>query len=108
MIKQTIKIYCRWCCGGQTKEVSLCPASNCALHSFRAGRKPQNTKRLKAISLRCLDCQNRSKQEVTRCIHTTCPLFPYRTGKNPARKGLGNKDIKRYSTFKKTPFGNAK
>lgn len=107
MIKQSIKNYCRWCSGDQTKEVSLCPVSTCALHPFRNGGKPQNLKRLKAISLRCLDCRE-TKQEARQCSDATCPLFYYRTGKNPARKGLGNKDIKMHSKFKKAQFGNAK
>lgn len=108
MIKQTIKKYCYWCSGNQSKERSLCPASSCPLHTLRDGHNPNNLKRLKSIALRCLDCKGGFKKEVIKCCDSSCPLFPYRTGKNPARTGLGNKDIKRYSTFRKSQLSNVK
>lgn len=108
MIKKSIRRYCYWCSGDQQKEIFLCPGISCPLHSLRAGNNPNNLKRLKSITLRCLDCKGGSKIEVNKCNEASCPLHPYRNGKNPARTGLGNKDIKRYSTFRKSPLSNVK
>ncbi len=108
MIKKSIRNYCRWCSGDQPKEIALCSAPICPLYSLRSGNNPNGLNRLKSITLRCLDCKGGSKIEVNKCDDVSCPLFPYRTGKNPARTGIGNKDIKRYSRFKKSLLGNVK
>jgi hypothetical protein len=60
------------------------------------------------MTLRCLDCKGESKIDVNKCDDASCPLFPYRNGKNPARRGLGNKDIKRYLSLKKSSLSNVK
>ncbi len=36
-----IRAKCIDCCGGQPSEVRLCPASRCALHPFRLGKRPK-------------------------------------------------------------------
>ena len=38
---KAIRAHCIECCGGQWKEVRLCPAQNCALHPFRMGHRPK-------------------------------------------------------------------
>jgi len=106
MIKKSIRKYCYWCSGNQSKEIKLCPASDCPLHTLREGGKPSGLNRLRSISLRCLDCKGGLKIDVNKCDDTSCPLFPYRMGKNPARSGIGNKDIKRYSNFKNKSLSN--
>lgn len=108
MIKKSIRKYCYWCSGNQSSEITHCPASDCPLHSLRTGNNPDSLKRLKSITLRCLDCRGGSKIDVNRCDDASCPLFPYRNGKNPARRGLGNKDIKRYLSLKKSSLSNVK
>lgn len=37
----TIRAYCLSCCLGQPSEVAACPATGCALHPYRMGRKPR-------------------------------------------------------------------
>ncbi len=37
---KAIRAYCLDCCLEQPKEVRLCPASDCAVHSFRFGKNP--------------------------------------------------------------------
>lgn len=95
MIKKSIKKYCQWCSNYQRGETKKCLANDCSLHSLRMGDNPNKIKRLKAITNRCLDCKGGSKTNVRKCEEMTCPLFPYRTGNNPARKGVGNKDIRK-------------
>lgn len=108
MLKKTIRKYCYWCSGDQPKEIALCPTYSCPFHSLRMGKNPNNLKRLKTIATRCLDCKGGLKKEVKNCDDNSCLLFNYRMGKNPARRGLGNKDIKRYSSFKKSSLSNTK
>lgn len=37
----TIRAYCLSCCNRQPAEVAACPATGCALHPYRMGRKPR-------------------------------------------------------------------
>lgn len=95
MIKKSIKKYCQWCSNYQVGEIKQCSSNDCPLYSLRLGNNPNRLRRLKAITKRCLDCKGDSKTNVRKCEEITCPLFPYRMGNNPARKGLGNKDIRK-------------
>jgi len=72
------------------------------------GNNPNGIKRLKAIASRCTDCRGGSKKEVGECNCEECALHSYRKGKNPLRKGIGNKDIRKYSGFKKKLLSNVK
>lgn len=40
-----IRAKCIDCCGGQPSEVRLCPATRCALHPFRMGKRPKKAGR---------------------------------------------------------------
>jgi hypothetical protein len=107
MIKQTIRRYCYWCSGNQSGEIKMCSAVDCSLYSLRTGKNLYKLKRLKAIASHCTDCRGGSQKEVKECDNEECPLYPYRKGKNPLRKGVGNKDIQKYSGFKKKLLSNA-
>ena len=37
---KAIRVYCLDCCGGQSKEVKLCPCENCPLWQYRLGKNP--------------------------------------------------------------------
>ena len=37
---KAIRLHCLDCCCGQSKEVRLCPATDCSLHGFRLGKNP--------------------------------------------------------------------
>jgi hypothetical protein len=108
MIKKAIRKYCLWCSNNQPKEINQCSSPNCAFYYIRAGKNPNGIKRLKAITLRCIDCKAGSQKEVRECDNEKCPLYPYRKGKNPLRKGIGNKDIQKYSNFRKKLLSNTK
>lgn len=47
MIKKTplkaIRAKCLDCCVGSSKEVKLCPSSNCPLHIYRFGKMPKKS-----------------------------------------------------------------
>jgi hypothetical protein len=38
---KAIRRKCLDCCTGSAKEVGLCPARDCPLHGFRAGKNPR-------------------------------------------------------------------
>jgi hypothetical protein len=84
---QAIRAKCVWCCGGQPREATSCPAGKCPLHSWRHGRKPEGAinSALQTIREKCLqDCgEQGSHKDVTECPIIDCPLMPFRFGKNP-------------------------
>lgn len=82
---KSIKEHCLWCCNGQRKEVTLCPAKRCPLFQYRKGKMPkiQKPSPLKAIRARCLDCVGLSPSEVQNCAYSTCALYVFRFGHNP-------------------------
>ncbi len=57
---------------------------------------------LRAIRLKCLDCSAGSAQEVRECPMEWCPLYYYRSGHNPKRKGIGDKNIGKKVSAKKS------
>ncbi len=72
---------CRDCAGGQCKEVTYCPYTDCALHIFRFVKEKQNPAvREKAIRKYCLWCMNGQFGEVNKCPSVHCPLYLYRKG----------------------------
>jgi len=86
-----IRAYCLWCCGNSSREVELCPSTDCALYFYRLGKIPAGASRrlLKVIRSRCLECVD-GPGEVTRCAaheafagQPPCPLWLYRFGRNP-------------------------
>ncbi len=38
---KAIRAKCLDCCGGQAKEVRLCPCENCPLYPYRMGHRPK-------------------------------------------------------------------
>lgn len=42
---KAIRAKCLDCCCGNSNEVKLCPAEECALHPFRFGKNPYRAKR---------------------------------------------------------------
>ena len=42
---KAIRVKCLDCCYDSTKEIELCPVTDCALHPFRMGKNPYRTKR---------------------------------------------------------------
>ena len=41
---KSIRAKCLDCCVGQTKEVRLCPSTDCALYPYRMGHRPKADK----------------------------------------------------------------
>ena len=84
---KAIRAKCVWCCNGQPREVSLCPAKGCPLHPWRKGRKPEDATKsaLKTIREKCLsDCGGLAEVAgVKSCDVKDCPLWPFRLGTNP-------------------------
>ena len=39
---KSIRAKCLDCCAGQTKEVRLCPSTDCALYPYRMGHRPKS------------------------------------------------------------------
>ena len=39
---KAIRKKCLDCCNGQSKEIRLCTIINCAIYSYRFGRRPDN------------------------------------------------------------------
>lgn len=39
---KAIRKKCLDCCGGQTKEVTLCSIKTCALHPYKSGHRPKD------------------------------------------------------------------
>ena len=107
---QAVRAHCRWCCGGNAREVTLCTARRCPLWLLRRGHRPtsgdveQNANValhpserrmsvgelhasvgavLRAIRRRCIDCSGGSLAAVRTCKRVSCPLHPFRMGENP-------------------------
>jgi hypothetical protein len=87
---QVIRKYCLWCCNGQSREVLLCPSTDCSLYNYRLGKRenPDNTTACKAIRGRCVDCIG--KVTTKSCKFTECLIYAFRQGKNPNRIKLRN------------------
>ena len=77
---QAIRQYCLWCCNRSSKEVRLCPSTNCSLYPLRFGKRSEQAPSPKrAIRARCKDCSE-SLGDVRRCDAHDCHLYPYRMG----------------------------
>jgi hypothetical protein len=92
-----IRHYCLQCCLDNPNEVRLCPSTHCVLHSFRAGRRPENSEisSLRAIHEKCVDCQgntNAARLRVKDCEDSNCALWPYRNGHRPKTENLSTED----------------
>ena len=87
---QAIRRKCLWCCDGSHTEVRLCPASDCPLHEYRSGKRPECANRtpLQAVKAKCRDCYGTTWADVQKCgglklIDGPCTLYPFRQGTNP-------------------------
>jgi len=88
---RTIRKYCLECMNGNSKEVKLCPSTNCSLYPFRFGKGIIGKSRLKAIRKECLGCGEGTWKVVKDCEFKDCPLYKYRFGHNPNLKGKRGK-----------------
>ncbi len=93
---KAVRAHCVECCGGSTREASLCTANGCPVYPIRNGinKDPATGANkvksvLKAIRKRCLDCCGFSPKQVGDCDFESCALFVYRFGSNPSRQGVG-------------------
>lgn len=88
---RSIRLHCLDCCLGSSQEVKLCPASDCTLHPYRSGKRPEGIgsfSPLPTIRKYCLSCwEENSSASVQACPIHDCPLYPYRLGRHPGRKG---------------------
>jgi len=98
---KSIRKYCLWCCNQQTKEVRLCPKTDCPFYPFRMNKKTKNGSLIKVIRQRCLDCGEGTAQAIKKCDFNDCPLFAYRLGKSPAHKKLWQGKCPAYRFTKK-------
>ena len=83
---------CLECCCGSASEVRICQISDCGLHPYGMGRKPDLKPALsvlKSIRTKCMDCSAYSESVVRDCTIRGCPSWPHRMGRNPNRAGLG-------------------
>ncbi len=83
---KAIRAKCVDCSGDNTHEVRHCPATDCPLHVFRHGQRPDgpyDRTPLKSIRFKCLnDCgEEGAWKDVRDCELKTCPLWPHRFGK---------------------------
>lgn len=78
---RSIHAYCLWCCGGNRREVSLCPDGGCALWPWRYGvrpetrglaRRPDGETATEAIHARCRDCYEFPRKD---CQVSDCQLY---------------------------------
>ena len=88
---KAIRKNCLECQGGSSDMVRTCPTTQCELHAYRFGQRPENInpRPLKAIRRFCVDCVGGQTAEIKRCTGP-CFLWHYRMGHNPARQGTGN------------------
>uniref|UniRef100_A0A6M3XU70 Uncharacterized protein n=1 Tax=viral metagenome TaxID=1070528 RepID=A0A6M3XU70_9ZZZZ len=84
-----IRRECLTCMGGSTNMVDGCETKECALYSYRLGKRPHGEPTaLKALKAFCLACVDGNQVEVKNCTGP-CHLHYYRLGRNPKRKGVG-------------------
>ena len=98
-----IRRECLTCMGGSTNMVDGCETKECALYSYRFGKRPHGEPTaLKAIKAFCLACVDGNQVEVKNCTGP-CHLYFYRLGHNPKLKGKGKgRDMtKQIETLKK-------
>ena len=87
---QAIRKHCLWCCCDSAPEVKECESTDCALHPYRMGRKPEvrpARSTLKSIRDYCKDCAIEENPRL--CVDSQCELHEFRMGHNPTLKGRG-------------------
>jgi len=59
---QAVRLNCLWCMGGSTSEVKWCAATECALHSWRFGRKLRkgDPQKIPATDLSAQECEKKA------------------------------------------------
>jgi len=84
---KSIRKKCLDCSYDNSKEITNCPDTECALYTLRLGKKQGDFSPIKAIRIKCLWCMDGNAYEVNLCPSDTCSLWPFRSGKNHRHKG---------------------
>ena len=98
---RAIRRRCLDCSGYSAAEVRDCDFTDCALFTYRMGKRPRPPAELtpcRAIRTYCLWCRGGSAVEVKLCPKADCGPHDYRLGRNPARKG-----VRHAGSFKSAP-----
>jgi len=71
---KAIRLYCLSCCLNKPKEVRLCPAGSCAIHSFRFGKNPfvSDAKRNQGYSFKSEPKNNRFTEDFQVIFYPEC------------------------------------
>lgn len=94
---KAIRARCLDCSGGSVKDVRECPITDCPLHEYRLGHRPNEGATLtpmKAIRKHCLTCCNCSSLEVRLCSAENCALQAYKSGHRPKANNYTTADVK--------------
>lgn len=92
-----VRKFCVECCGGNSREVALCTATQCPIYDYRFGKRADAKYRpILSIRKKCYDCCEGTSKAIQKCQFKACYLWVYRLNKRPTQTMI--KEFEYYSS----------